>query len=164
MILKPCFQFRFLQNTSCQITVSINPAGSVDWKTNLLWEIVISSEILRNNWTKKLCFIPSKEQNIDFLTYCSSRFHFYTYWKSEKTSGFFDLSSGYIGLKWVKIQIKKTKVLPDQWRIQSLSDAGIPAWAPKLSAQIKGELMQNNISYLIMSSTQMRLHILWHLI
>ena len=164
MILKPCFQFRFLQNTSCQITVSINPAGSVDWKTNLLSEIVISSEILRNNWTKKLCFILSKEQNIDFLTYCSSRFHFYTYWKSEKTSGFFDLSSGYIGLKWVKIQIKKTKVLPDQWRIQSLSDAGIPAWAPKLSAQIKGELMQNNISYLIMSSTQMRLHILWHLI
>ena len=160
MILKPCFQFRFLQNTSCQITVSINPAGSVDWKTNLLSEIVISSEILRNNWTKKLSFIPSKEQNIDFLIYCSSRFHFYTYWKSEKTSGFF----WNIGLKRVKIQIKKTKVLPDQWRIQSVSDAGIPAWAPKLSAQIKGELMQNNISYLIMSSTQMRLHILWHLI
>ena len=36
-----------------------------------------------------------------------------------------------------------------QWRIQGLSDAGIPVWAPELGAQIKGELMQNNISHLI---------------
>ena len=49
-----------------------------------------------------------------------------------------------------------------QWRIQNLSDAGIPIWAPKLGAQIKGELMQNYISHLI-SSTQMGLHILRHL-
>ena len=39
-----------------------------------------------------------------------------------------------------------------QWRIQRLPDAGIPAWAPKLCAQIKKKLMQNNINYLIISS------------
>ena len=50
-----------------------------------------------------------------------------------------------------------------QWHTQSISDAGISVWAPKLGAQIKGELMQNN-SYLIISSTQMRLHVLIHLI
>ena len=38
------------------------------------------------------------------------------------------------------------------WRIQRLPDAGIPAWAPKLCAQIKKKLMQNNINYLIISS------------
>ena len=32
--------------------------------------------------------------------------------------------------------------LHTQRRIQSLSDAGISAWAPKLGAQIKGELME----------------------
>ena len=50
-----------------------------------------------------------------------------------------------------------------QWRIQRLSDTGIPVWAPKLGAQIKGELMQNNISHLIISSSQMRQHVLRHL-
>ena len=44
-----------------------------------------------------------------------------------------------------------------------VSDAGIPVWAPKLGDQIKGELMQNNISHLIISSTQMRLNVLRHL-
>ena len=49
------------------------------------------------------------------------------------------------------------------WRIQRLSDTGIPAWAPKLGAQIKGELMQNKISLLIISSTQIRQPVLRHL-
>ena len=39
----------------------------------------------------------------------------------------------------------KDKML--QWRIQRLLDAGIHVWAPKLGAQIKRELMQNNISH-----------------
>ena len=34
-----------------------------------------------------------------------------------------------------------------QWRIQRLSDPGIPVWASKLGAQIKGDLMQSNISH-----------------
>ena len=59
---------------------------------------------------------------------------------------------------------KKVFILPHQWCIQRLSDAGIPVWVPKLSAQIKGELMENNISHLIMSSMQMRLHVFRHLI
>ena len=50
-----------------------------------------------------------------------------------------------------------------QWRIQNLSDAGIPVCAPKPGAQIKWELMQKNISHLMISSTQMRLHVLRHL-
>ena len=50
----------------------------------------------------------------------------------------------------------------NQWQIQRLSDVGIPVWAPKLGAQIKGERMQNNNSHLI-SSTQMRLHVLRYL-
>ena len=37
-------------------------------------------------------------------------------------------------------------------------------WSPKLGAQIKGELMQNNISHLIISSTQICQHVLRHLI
>ena len=41
-----------------------------------------------------------------------------------------------------------------QWRIQRLSDAVIPVWAPKQCAQINEKLMQNNGSYLIISSTQ----------
>ena len=49
-----------------------------------------------------------------------------------------------------------------QWRIQNLSDTGILVWAPKLGAQVKVELMENYISYLI-SSTQMGLHVLRHL-
>ena len=52
---------------------------------------------------------------------------------------------------------------PPQWCIQGLSDAGIPVWVPKLGAQIKEELMQRNIINLIISSTQMRLHVLRHL-
>ena len=40
-----------------------------------------------------------------------------------------------------------------QWRIQRLSDTGILVWAPKLGAQIKGELIQNKINHLIISST-----------
>ena len=36
-----------------------------------------------------------------------------------------------------------------QWRIQRLSDAVIPVWAPKQCAQINEKLMQNNGSYLI---------------
>ena len=50
-----------------------------------------------------------------------------------------------------------------QWHTQSLSDADIPVWGPKLGSQIKGELMQNN-NHLIISSTQMRLHVLRHFI
>ena len=51
-----------------------------------------------------------------------------------------------------------------QWRLQSLSDATIPVWVPKLGAQIKGEVMQNKIGHLIIFSMQMSLHILRHLI
>ena len=40
--------------------------------------------------------------------------------------------------------------------------AGIPVWAPKLCVQIKGKLMQNNISYLI-SSMQIRVHVVRYL-
>ena len=40
------------------------------------------------------------------------------------------------------------KFLRLQWSIQSLPDAGILVGTPKLSAQIKGELMRNNISHL----------------
>ena len=47
-----------------------------------------------------------------------------------------------------------------QWHIQRLPDAGIPVWKAKLCAQIKEKLMQNNINYLIRSSTQERLHLL----
>ena len=36
-------------------------------------------------------------------------------------------------------------------------------WAPKLFAQIKGKLMQNNIGYLIISFTQICLHVARHL-
>ena len=43
-------------------------------------------------------------------------------------------------------------------------DTGIPVWAPKLGVQIKGELMQNNITHLIISLMQMRQHVLRHLI
>ena len=50
-----------------------------------------------------------------------------------------------------------------QWHIQSLSNAGIPVWATKVGAQIKVELMQNNICHLIISSMQMRLHVVRHL-
>ena len=48
--------------------------------------------------------------------------------------------------------------------MQWLSDTGTPNRGPKLGAQIKEELMQNNISHLIISSTQMRLHVLGYLI
>ena len=48
-------------------------------------------------------------------------------------------------------------VYPEPFRCQ------YTIWAPKLGAQIKGELMQNNISHLTISSTQMHLHILRHL-
>ena len=47
-----------------------------------------------------------------------------------------------------------------QRRIQSLSDADIRVWTPKLGAQLKGELMQNNINHLVISSTRMRLPVL----
>ena len=50
-----------------------------------------------------------------------------------------------------------------QWHIQSLSNASIPVWATKVGAQIKVELMQNNICHLIISSMQMRLHVVRHL-
>ena len=40
-----------------------------------------------------------------------------------------------------------------QWRIQRLSDVVIPVWAPKQCAQINEKLMQNNVSYLIISSS-----------
>ena len=36
-------------------------------------------------------------------------------------------------------------------------------WAPKLGAQIKGEMRQSNISHSIKSSTEMHLHIFRHL-
>ena len=49
-----------------------------------------------------------------------------------------------------------------QWCIQRLSDAGILAWVPKLCAQIKGKVIQNNVTYLIISSMQMHLHVLRH--
>ena len=47
--------------------------------------------------------------------------------------------------------------------IQRLSDDSIPVWEPKLGAQIKGELMRNNISHFTISLTQMRLLVLRHL-
>ena len=50
-----------------------------------------------------------------------------------------------------------------QWCIQRLSDVDILVWAPKLCAQIKEKLMQNN-NYIIISLMQMRLHLLRHLI
>ena len=37
-------------------------------------------------------------------------------------------------------------------------------WTPKRCAQIKEKLMQNNINYLTISSTQIRQHLLTHLI
>ena len=45
--------------------------------------------------------------------------------------------------------------------MQRLSEAGRLVWAPKLGAQITGVLMQNN-SHLIISSTQIRLHVLMY--
>ena len=51
-----------------------------------------------------------------------------------------------------------------QWRIRRLSDTSIPVWAPKLGVHIKGELIQSNISHLIISLTQIRLHVLRHVI
>ena len=51
-----------------------------------------------------------------------------------------------------------------QLRIQRLSDASILVWVAKLGAQVKKVLMQNNISHLIISSTQMHLRVLKHLI
>ena len=50
-----------------------------------------------------------------------------------------------------------------QGHIQRLSDDSIPVWEPKLGAQIKGELMRNNISHFTISLTQMRLLVLRHL-
>ena len=46
------------------------------------------------------------------------------------------------------------------------SRAGILVWAPKLCAEIKEKLMQHNINYLnyLISSTQICLHVLRHLI
>ena len=55
-------------------------------------------------------------------------------------------------------------VYQHKWRIQKVLDAGIPVWAPKPCAQIKGKLVQNSSSYLIISSTQMHLHVARHLI
>lgn len=52
----------------------------------------------------------------------------------------------------------------EQWCIQSLSDTSIPVWVPNLGAHIKRELMQNSINSFIISSMQMRLHVLRHLI
>ena len=46
---------------------------------------------------------------------------------------------------------------------ETFSDTAIMVWEPKLGAQIKGELMQNNISHLIISSTQMHQQVLRHL-
>ena len=40
----------------------------------------------------------------------------------------------------------------------------ISVWVPKLCAQIKGKLTQNNSRYLIISSSQKRLHVSRHLI
>ena len=64
----------------------------------------------------------------------------------------------FIALCRMKLLIKY-----EQWRIQRLSDADIPVWAPKLGSQIKRELMQNNISHLIISSTRICAHVLRHL-
>ena len=53
--------------------------------------------------------------------------------------------------------------MPFQVGIQRLSNASTLVWMPKLGAQVKGELMQNNISHLIISSMQIHLYILRHL-
>ena len=66
-------------------------------------------------------------------------------------------------IKTYKQKFLECKHKIQQWYMQSLSDAGIPVWAPKPGAQIKGELMQNKISHLIISSTQMCLQVLRHL-
>ena len=50
------------------------------------------------------------------------------------------------------------------WRVQRLPDIGILVWAPKLCAQIKEKLVQNNVNYLIISSMSMCLHLLRYLI
>lgn len=60
--------------------------------------------------------------------------------------------------------LTRVQFLEGQRHTQNLYDAGIPVWPPKLGAQIKGELMQNNITHLIVSSMQMRQHVLRHLI
>ena len=65
--------------------------------------------------------------------------------------------------KVLNIYLQTTLKTLNQWRIQNLSHAGIPLWAPKLGAQTKGELMQINISHLMISSTQMGLHVLRYL-
>ena len=46
-------------------------------------------------------------------------------------------------------------VFCDNSRLKTLSNVSIPVYAPKLYAQIKGKLTQKNVSYLIISSTQM---------
>ena len=51
-------------------------------------------------------------------------------------------------------EIDKGCSLLEQWHIQNLSDACTLVWAPMLGAQIKGELMRNNISHLMISSMQ----------
>ena len=44
------------------------------------------------------------------------------------------------------------------WHIQGALDAGILVWAPKLRAQIKTKLIQENVNYLLEHSTQLLLH------
>ena len=73
---------------------------------------------------------------------------------SSSRNCFMHLSCKYL----MRFRLKSTAMKVhffSQWRIQSLPVwyAGIPVWAPKLGAKIKGELMQNNISRLIISST-----------
>ena len=68
-------------------------------------------------------------------------------------------------LKWSRCSsyhIFMTLPLTWQWHIQRLSDASIPVWAPKVEAQIKGELLQNNIGHSIIYSTETCVHVLRH--
>ena len=51
-----------------------------------------------------------------------------------------------------------------QWHVQRLPDTGIPVRAPKLCAQIKEKMVQNNINYLIISSMSVCLLLLRNLI
>ena len=53
---------------------------------------------------------------------------------------------------WQSVQMFNRDMSHVQWCIQRFSDTVMLVWLPKIGGQIKGELMQNNISHLILSS------------
>ena len=74
---------------------------------------------------------------------------------------FTDLSQHKVKLSCVK----KLKVIqPPEAYAEAFRHLPLYRWAPKLGAKIKGELMQSNISHLIISSTHICQHVLRHLI